>query len=87
VVIMGDFNQFVPRIWGSKAASAALEEALGSLTICTEGVIHGVDRPTVDHIALSANLRPLSIVGIDEHDDNGRKLSDHFGLAVRVSIG
>lgn len=85
VVVIGDFNQFAPRIWGSKAASAALEEALGSLTICTIGIIDSINRPTVDHVALSQNLKAQSITGIDEFDDNGRKLSDHFGLAVRVS--
>lgn len=84
-VLMGDFNQFIPRIWGSKAASKALEEALGGLSICTDGIIDGVDRPTVDHIGLGTGLHALSTTGIDEHDEQGRRLSDHFGIAVRVA--
>lgn len=84
-ILVGDFNQFIPRIWGSKAASAALQQTLGPLAICTSGIIDGVDRPTVDHIALSPNLLCRSIVGIDEHDETGRQLSDHFGLAADVS--
>lgn len=85
-ILMGDFNQYIPRIWGSKAANSALEGALGTLTICTGGVIDGVGRPTIDHVALSPQLLAQSTSGIDEHDENGRKLSDHFGLVVRVSM-
>ncbi|MBZ9774067.1 endonuclease/exonuclease/phosphatase family protein [Mesorhizobium sp. CO1-1-8] len=85
-VVLGDYNQFVPRIWGSLEASFALSEALNDLVICTDGQIKGVDRPAIDHIALSADLKPLSIQGIDEYDANGRKLGDHFGVAVRVGL-
>jgi endonuclease/exonuclease/phosphatase family metal-dependent hydrolase len=84
-ILLGDFNQFIPRIWGSKAASIALEEAFVGLSVCTGGVIDGVNRPTVDHVGLGSNLRALSTTGMDEHDENGRKLSDHFGIAVRVA--
>ena len=41
MVVLGDYNQFVPRIWGSKAASLALSEALNDLSICTEGAHSG----------------------------------------------
>ncbi|WP_084558363.1 endonuclease/exonuclease/phosphatase family protein [Mesorhizobium sp. LNJC394B00] len=84
MVVLGDYNQFVPRIWGSKAASLALSDALNDLSVCTGGKIEVVNRPAIDHMALSPELRPFSVNGIDEHDANGRKLSDHFGVAVRV---
>lgn len=84
-VVLGDFNQFVPRIWGAKAASAALDHALGELSICTAGLIEGVDRPSIDHIALSPELVATSRRGIDEHDHDGKRLSDHFGVSVTVS--
>ncbi len=83
-IVLGDFNQFIPRIWGAKAASAALDQALGAFAICTAGVIEGVDRPAIDHIALSAELVATGRRGINEHDDDGKRLSDHFGIAVNV---
>ncbi|MER9456575.1 endonuclease/exonuclease/phosphatase family protein [Mesorhizobium sp. M0478] len=86
MVVLGDYNQFVPRIWGPKAASLALSEALKGLSICTGGQINGVDRPAIDHIALSPELQSLSVWGIDEHDGDGRKMSDHFGVAVRADL-
>jgi endonuclease/exonuclease/phosphatase family metal-dependent hydrolase len=84
MVVLGDYNQFVPRIWGSKSASLALSEALNDLSVCTGGEIQVVKRPAIDHIALSPELHPLSVQGIDEHDADGRKMSDHFGVAARV---
>jgi endonuclease/exonuclease/phosphatase family metal-dependent hydrolase len=85
-VVLGDFNQYVPRIWGSKAASAALDLALKDLVICTAGMIEVVDRPAIDHIALSSELLPSNRLGIDEHDEDGRKLSDHFGISLIVEM-
>ncbi|QPC89720.1 endonuclease/exonuclease/phosphatase family protein [Mesorhizobium sp. INR15] len=86
IVVIGDYNQFVPRIWGSKAASLALLEALDGLSVCTGGQLQIVDRPAIDHVALSPELQSLSVQGIDEHDTEGRKLSDHFGVAVRIAL-
>lgn len=83
-VVLGDFNQYFPRIWGSKAASAVLIEALGDFQICTAGPIPGVDHPAIDHIALSPDLEAISVTGIDEHDGQ-RLLSDHFGLSVTIA--
>jgi endonuclease/exonuclease/phosphatase family metal-dependent hydrolase len=87
VVLLGDFNQFVPRIWGSKAAGLALTEALDDLSVCTGGPIPGVNRPAIDHVAVSSDLQACSVQGLDEHDVDGRKMSDHFGLAVRIRAG
>ena len=36
-VLLGDFNQYVPRIWGSKAAHAALLAALADMAVATRG--------------------------------------------------
>jgi endonuclease/exonuclease/phosphatase family metal-dependent hydrolase len=81
-IALGDFNQFWPRIWGPKAATAALGHALCDLQICTNGLIEGVGRPAIDHIAASPDLVAVSTRGIDEHDADGRKLSDHFGVSA-----
>ncbi|MHB9470835.1 endonuclease/exonuclease/phosphatase family protein [Mesorhizobium sp. W050] len=86
MILMGDFNQYVPRIWGSKAASSALIEAICDLSICTSGQVKELNRPTIDHIALSPELFATSVIGVDEHDETGKKLSDHFGVCAHVQI-
>lgn len=84
LVIIGDYNQFLPRIWGSKAAHAKLLEALGTATVVTSGRLRIVERPSVDHIALSGELCARDVWGIDEHDIRGKRLSDHFGVCADV---
>ncbi|ESX09985.1 hypothetical protein X768_16740 [Mesorhizobium sp. LSJC265A00] len=86
MVVLGDFNQFVPRIWGSKLASSVLSNALDGLSICTAGEIPVVNEPAIDHMALSSELQALSVHGIAKHDTDGRKLSDHFGVAVELGL-
>lgn len=84
-ILLGDFNQYVPRIWGSKAARAALVSALGDLRVATDGPICEIDEPTIDHIVHSANLAPQALRGLSRFDDDGRALSDHFGVVMRLA--
>lgn len=83
-VVVGDFNQFVPRIWGSKAASAAMFSALECLEIVTMGIIAGVGEPTIDHVACSRGLAAMEVRGVSRFAEDGSALSDHFGVVVRL---
>ena len=84
-VLLGDFNQYVPRIWGSKAAHAAMQAALDDLRVATGGPISGIDKPTIDHVAHTPNLAPQEVLGLSRFDDDGRALSDHFGVVARLA--
>lgn len=84
-VLLGDFNQYVPRIWGSKAAHAGMLSALDDMHIATGGPISGIGKPTIDHVAHTADLAPQDVVGLSPFDDQGRALSDHFGVVVRFA--
>lgn len=86
-VVLGDFNQFAPRIWGSKAAHAAMLLALNDLTLATVGPIDGVGEPSVDHVAHTAEWAPRRVIGLSRFDGDGRALSDHFGVAARFVSG
>ena len=82
-IMVGDFNQTVPRTRAPKAAHRALMEALeGSLEIATSGIIPEVERQAIDHLAHSGDLVAHAIRGLSNLDANGRQLSDHFGVAV-----
>lgn len=84
-ILLGDFNQYVPRIWGSKAAHAAMQRSLCDLRIATDGPIREIDEPTIDHVVHSADLAPRALRGLSRFDDDGRALSDHFGIVMRLT--
>lgn len=86
-VVLGDFNQFLPLNWGSWEAHHALNDTLGGLQIVTSGAIEPVGEQTVDHVAISHQLRAASIEGLTRYTDDDRAFSDHFGIVVRLEAG
>ena len=85
LVIMGDFNQVI----GPKGrAPAELQRALlaafpPTVNIATANVAFG-GRSTIDHIALSSDLAVESMDVLSNIQD-GKHLSDHFGIVAEVS--
>ena len=85
LVVMGDFNQRLPRARQPADVHEALVAALGSLKVITAGTeaLPGLGRREVDHIAISADLVAEEVFGVDRHDA-GRPLSDHDAVLARV---
>lgn len=81
-ILLGDFNQYVPRIWGAKAAHAAFLSALDGMLVATGGPIAGIEEPTIDHVAHTPDLATREVRGLSRFDVDGRALSDHFGIVV-----
>lgn len=81
-ILLGDFNQYVPRIWGAKAAHAAFLSALDGMLVATGGPITGIEKPTIDHVAHTSDLTTREVRGLSRFDEDGRALSDHFGIVV-----
>ena len=85
LVVMGDFNQAI----GAQArAPAELRQALlaafpPAVNIATSDVAFQ-GRSTIDHIALSSDLVVESLQVLSNMQ-NGRALSDHFGIVADVS--
>lgn len=85
LLIMGDFNQVI----GAKSrAPAPLQQALlaafpPTMSIATSDVAFQ-GRRSIDHIALSRDLAVESLHVISNIKD-GRALTDHFGIAAKVS--
>ena len=86
LIVMGDFNQRIGQ--GSRAPRAlqlALQEAFSpNLRIATSDLVFR-GRKSIDHIALSADWAVDSMDAISNIHE-GRKLSDHFGVAADVSV-
>ena len=84
-IVMGDFNQVIGQ--GARAPvhlRESLKDAFSpTMKIVTaEATFEG--RRNIDHIALSADLTCNSVEPISNVHD-GKKLSDHYGVAATVS--
>jgi endonuclease/exonuclease/phosphatase family metal-dependent hydrolase len=85
-LVLGDFNQRVPKRYQPQHALDALRHALlDRLELATAGEIPGVGKQSIDHICHSQDLVFTSVTGISNMGPDGRQLSDHFGLGVRFS--
>ncbi len=84
LIVMGDFNQIVGE--GSRAPKRlqrALDEAFSKKLRITTGEVEFRNRRSIDHIALSNDLSIGSLEVVSNWHD-GKKLTDHFGVAGEV---
>ena len=86
LIVMGDFNQIIgPGSRAGRERQLALQRAFpASMTIATSALGYE-GRRSIDHIALSGDLVVESLDVISNIDD-GRKLSDHFGVVADLSL-
>ncbi len=87
LVVMGDFNQRLPRTRQPHAVHEQLVAALAPLRVITDGAtpLPGLTRQEVDHIAVSAHFTADRVWGVDRRDGD-RNLSDHDAVLAQVSL-
>lgn len=86
-MIVGDFNQTIPRRSQLKEVSDRLADALNSsFTVVTTGIIPNVDKPSIDHLAHTTDVTITRVDGLSYDGENPIRLSDHFGLCVDFSL-
>ena len=85
LLVMGDFNQVIgPGCRAPKELQAALQDCFKpDLQIVTD-VLAFQGRGSIDHIAMSGDLR-AELLGPISNLDVGRRISDHFGVWATVS--
>lgn len=84
-VLLGDFNQAIPRRTAPSAVAAALEDALGDgWPVATTGALPPLGRPSIDHIAHTRDLVVAEVTALSNEATNGQLLSDHFGVAATL---
>ena len=83
LIVMGDFNQIGPGSRASPELQLALQKAFthayGYVGACLPGAY------AIDHIALSADWA-VSSLGVISNIQEGRRLSDHFGVFADLSV-
>ncbi|WP_146149225.1 endonuclease/exonuclease/phosphatase family protein [Nitratireductor sp. StC3] len=82
-ILLGDFNQRIPRHRAPIYAYEELTSALGSFTIWTTGEVRELDRQPLCHIGSSKHLSAVGVKGLSRRS-NGTELSDHDGLVVEL---
>jgi len=82
-VLLGDFNQRIPRARQPEHVFSALTAALSpDFRLATAGTIADAPDLAIDHLAVSGALEPVQTDFLSHHDANGAQMSDHFGLRV-----
>lgn len=81
-VLLGDFNQRVPRTRQPEHIFSMLVGALSpDFTLATGGVIADAPDLSIDHLATDF-LQSVSTDFVSHCDSTGNQMSDHFGLRV-----
>lgn len=84
-LIMGDFNQRLPRRRQPAHVSQALQTILRPFSIATWNFESRDGDQTIDHIAHSPDITVDQLVELPRFAD-GLMLSDHFGVAGNISF-
>lgn len=79
-VVLGDFNQRIPRQRQPHRVYDALQRVLAGFAVPTAGEVAGAGEPSIDHIAHSPDLALHRGFGIWPRLSAGAALSDHFGV-------
>ena len=85
-VVLGDFNQQIPRRRAPRRVHGALMRAFEGLNIATRGELLGAPTLAIDHIAHTPDLDPRSMEYWHKKDNGGIHLSDHFGVWGDFSV-
>ena len=85
-IVLGDFNQRIPRKYAPLRVGRALESAFDGFSIATEGELPG-GWASIDHIAHTPDLTRGSVGIWDKKATDGTRLSDHFGVWCDFSVG
>jgi endonuclease/exonuclease/phosphatase family metal-dependent hydrolase len=82
-VLLGDFNQRIPRVRQPEHVFAALTAVLSpGFRLATAGLIAGAPDLAIDHLAVRGALEPVDTEVLSQYDTNGSLMSDHFGFRV-----
>ena len=83
---MGDFNQRIPRKYTPIDVHNKLISVFKDYyQVRTSGIIKGIGKLSIDHIATSRGLQLKALEGISNYV-NRIRLSDHFGISCELKV-
>lgn len=85
-ILLGDFNQRIPRIRQPVHVFEKLEAVLGKgFSVQTKGLIQPINELSIDHCCVRPAPRCVEVTGIS-NVQSGVELSDHFGLLIEIAL-
>lgn len=84
LVVVGDYNQRMPRHRAPVAVYEELDRAFAPLAVVTTGPVPGLGAQVIDHVAVGPGLTGRSVEGISRMVD-GRRVTDHDGVVVDLA--
>lgn len=84
-VVLGDFNQRIPRRWSPPEVYEKLIRAFGGRFHFASQGLKFNSHSAIDHIALMEGLQASDVRALSNIADDGSELTDHFGVAATVS--
>jgi len=84
LIVIGDFNQTIPRTRAPHEMYDLLTSSLDRLHIATAGPLDGITSLFIDHICHTDDLGCRDLSPLDNFDTAGRPLSDHVGTLARL---
>lgn len=86
-ILLGDFNQHLPRIKQPKLVHSALMSTIPeAFRVATAGEIKGAPSPAIDHLCHSPDLECKDLSALPQYDESGALLSDHYGLILDIGL-
>ena len=82
-LVMGDFNQRVPKKYSRKDVFDLMLKTFENFRFETKNNIQPIDKQSIDHLCTKNIEKVSSITSIDNFQDDVR-LSDHFGLIIEI---
>jgi len=84
-LVMGDFNQRIPRqLVPVPVYNALLNCFAGGYSVATAGPVAPLGALAIDHIAHTPDLNTDEVRALSNIGSGGEQLSDHFGVAVTL---
>jgi endonuclease/exonuclease/phosphatase family metal-dependent hydrolase len=87
VMVIGDFNQRVPEQWGLQEVRTKFNHAFANFDVVSRGDVPDIGEPSIDHIAVTRELRARQVLGLSRFDARERPLSDRFGVFAELEAG
>ena len=84
-VVVGDFNQTVPRTRAPKAVYQELERAFQPLRFATSARVSPANVQLIDHVAHSHDLKAAAVATLDNLAGS-KQLSDHVGSETTLKL-
>jgi len=82
-LVMGDFNQRIPKKYSRKDAYDLMLKTFEDFIFETKDIIQPINKQSIDHLCTKNIAKVISIKSID-NIQNDVRLSDHFGLIIEL---